>query len=114
MSTDKSRSTSFATAANTSSGGAPCATSVATRRSAACSSASRASPARVSAFATAVATRSVNWASRGSVSAGIGSSRLQPAAITPQRRPSTVIGVPIAERTPVSRVGVPIGPEASS
>ena len=41
-------------------GGMPRATSVATRRNAACSSASRASPARLSAFAIAVATSSVN------------------------------------------------------
>jgi hypothetical protein len=64
--------TSSVTAANTSSGGAPRATSVATRRNAACSRASRASPARLSAFAIAIAASSVNEARRASVSSGSG------------------------------------------
>jgi hypothetical protein len=50
--------------------GTPCATSVATRRNAACSSASRAREARLSVFAIAVATSSVKEASRASVSGG--------------------------------------------
>jgi hypothetical protein len=75
-STGTSRANSSVTAANTCSGVAPCATSVATRRSAACSSASRARTARLTAFAIAVATSSVNEASRASVSAGSCSSRV--------------------------------------
>jgi hypothetical protein len=71
-STGSSRPASSATAANTSSGAAPRATSVATRRNAACSSASRASSAPPCAFATAVATRSVNSDIRCSVSGGSG------------------------------------------
>ena len=51
-----------------------CATSVATRRSAACSSARRLASARASVFEIAVATSSVNWASRDSVSVWEGSS----------------------------------------
>jgi len=60
------------TAANSSSGGTPRATSIATRRNAACSSASR---VRLSAFAIAVAKSSVNEARRASVSVGSASSR---------------------------------------
>ena len=69
-STRNSFPASSATAANASSGGAPAATSVATRRNAACSSASRASLARLSVFAIAVATSSVKEIRRASVSAG--------------------------------------------
>ena len=106
--------TSSATAANTSSDAAPRATSVATRRNAACSSASRAREARLSAFAIAVATSSVNEASRASVSAGSSCSRVEPAAITPHRPPSTMIGVATAEWTPICRAVIPTGPETSA
>jgi hypothetical protein len=51
-----------------------------------------ASAARLSAFAIAVATSSVNEARRASVSAGSGCSRVMPAAIIPHSRPSTMIG----------------------
>ena len=54
------------------------------------------SSARLSAFAIAVATSSVNSARRDSIPAGIGSDFVDPAAITPQRRPSTMIGAPAA------------------
>ncbi len=99
---------------NTSSGAAPRATSVATRRSAACSSASRARAARLSVFAIAVATSSVKEARRVSVSGGSGCSRVEPAKIIPHRRPSTMTGVPTAERMPVSRTTALSGPEELS
>ena len=54
------RPASAATAANTALGGSPRATSVATRRKAACSSATRRSSSRASAFASAVAISSLN------------------------------------------------------
>src|ERR1700756_2914676 len=76
---------SSTTAPNTSAGGAPRATTVATRRNAACSSASRASPARLSAFAIAVASSSVNCARRASVSAGSGWSPDEAAPNNPHR-----------------------------
>ena len=53
---------------------------------------------RLSAFAIAVATSSVNEASRASVSAGSGSSAVEAAVMTPHRRPSTTIGLPTADR----------------
>jgi len=62
--------TSAITASNSSLGGAPCATSVATRRSAACSPARRSASARASAFAIAVAISSVNSPMRDSTSGG--------------------------------------------
>ena len=65
-------------------GGTPRATSVATRRSAACSSASRATPARLSAFVIAIATSSVKEARRTSVSGGSRRSTVEPTTITPQ------------------------------
>ena len=92
-----SRPTSSVTAANTSSGGAARATSVATRRSAACSSAKPRSSTRAWALAIAVATSSVNPASRASVSAGSDCSRADARLMTPHSRPSTLIGTPIAE-----------------
>jgi hypothetical protein len=98
-----SRPASAATAAKTSCGAAAWATSVATRRSAACSSATRASAAWLSALAIAVATSSVNEARRASASAGSGSSRVEPAPIVPHVRPSTTTGVAITERTPILR-----------
>jgi hypothetical protein len=104
------------TAANTCSGAAPCATSVATRRSAACSSASRVRAARDSVFAIAVATSSVKEASRASVSAGSGSSpgRLNATTMQPHTRLSTLTGTPIEERTPQSREATwPITPDTS-
>ena len=113
-STGSSRPTSSATAANTSSGDTPRATNVATRRSAACSSASRARAARLSVFAIAVATNSVKEASRVSVSGGSGCSRVEPAKIAPHRLPSTRSGVPTAERMPVSRTAALSGPEELS
>jgi len=90
-----SRRTSSATAEKISAGWTPRATSVATRRSAACSSARRASSsrlvssaARFCAFATAVATRSVNSLIRCSVSGGSGACP-EPTAIIPHSRPLT-------------------------
>jgi hypothetical protein len=69
--------TSCVTAEKTSAGATPCATSVATRRSAACSAATRSSACRVretasrdSAFAMAVATSWENLSRRSSVSSG--------------------------------------------
>ena len=73
-STPSTRPASAVTAANTSSGGVPRATSVATRRSAACSSANPRSSTRACAFAIAVATSWVKPASRASVPAGRGCS----------------------------------------
>ena len=64
--------TAAATATKSSLGGTPRATSVATRRSAACSSASRASWSCASVLEIAVATSSVNSARRSSVSVGQG------------------------------------------
>jgi hypothetical protein len=87
---------------------------VATRRSPACSCASRDRAARLSAFATAVATSSVKEASRVSLSSGSGCSRVDPPTIAPHRFPSTMIGVPTTERMPASRTAAPIAPEALS
>ncbi len=72
------------------------------------------SSARLSAFAIAVATSSVKEARRASVSAGSGCSGRERAVITPQRRPSTMTGVPTPEPTPRSRAATPSGPEASA
>ena len=101
------------TASKTALGWAPCATSVATRRSAACSSASRATSARASAFAIAVAIRSVNWPMRDSVSAGSEVFSVLAATMAPHSRPSTTIGVPTAARTPAAARASAIGPLAS-
>jgi hypothetical protein len=62
------RATSLVTAEKSSAGGTPCATSVATRRSAACSPTRRCSASRAWAFAIAVAISSVKWRRRDSVS----------------------------------------------
>jgi len=113
-STGTSRAYSSVTAANTCSGAAPRATSVATRRSAACSCASRARASRLSVFAIAVATSSVNETKRASVSAGNGCSRCEATGIRPQSRPSTMTGVPTAERRPASRMPAPSTPEELS
>ena len=113
-STGSSRAASSVTAASTCFGAAPCATRVATRRNAACSSASRARAARLSALAIAVATSSVNEARRASVSGGRGCSRLVAAAIRPHRCPSTMIGVPTDERILASRAAAESGLAASA
>ncbi len=102
-STGSSCPTSSVTAANTSWEGTPRATKVATRRNAACSSATWASSARLSAFAIAVASSSVNEARRASTSGGSTCPSSEPMTVTPHRRPSTTIGVPIDERMPRSR-----------
>jgi hypothetical protein len=112
FSTGNTRPTSSTTAANSSSGEVPCAASVATRRNAACSLASRPRPARLSAFAIAVANSSVNAAILDSVSAGSGRSCLVEAFITPHRRWSTTIGAPTDERMPSSRLSAAVGPDA--
>ena len=92
--------TSSATAVKTWPGSAPCATSVATRRRAACSVASRERASRDSALAMEVASSSVNSTIRDSVSAGRGLLWFVAAIIVPQSRPSTTIGEATAERTP--------------
>ena len=56
-----------------------------------------ASSARLSAFAIAVATSSVNSDMRPSTPSGRGRSRAHSVIITPQRRPPTKIGVPSVE-----------------
>jgi len=55
---------------------------------------------------------SVGQAGRASASAGSGCSLLVPTPSTPHRRPSTMIGVPIDERTPCSRASATSEPEA--
>src|SRR5271166_2531228 len=82
----KRRPTSSATVANTAVGGAPCATSVATRRRAACSSATRRSSARDSAFAIAATTSSVKAGIRSSAARGSGSGPARAAITTPHSR----------------------------
>ena len=76
------------------------ATNVATRLRAACSSARRRVSARDSVLEIAVATRSVKAAILASVSTARGSGLFEEATITPQGRPSTVIGAPTDDRTP--------------
>ena len=105
------RPASAATAAKTSSGGAARATSVATRRSAACSSANSRSSTRAWALAIAAAASSVNPASRTSVSAGSGCSRVDARLIAPHSRPSTLIGAATAVRMPNSRATSAAAPE---
>ncbi len=95
-SAESARPASAVTAANTSSGGAPRATSVATRRNAACSSANLRSSMRACALAIAVAAISVKPASRASVLASRGSC-LDPTIMAPQSIPSTLIGTPTVE-----------------
>jgi len=110
-----SRPASAVMAANTSSGGTARATSVATRRSAACSPANPRSSPRACALATAVATSSVNPASCASVSAGSSSSWVNATTMTPHSRPSMLIGTPTDERSPQSWVATwPIAPEMAS
>jgi hypothetical protein len=112
-STERSCPTSAVTAANTLSGGAARATTVATRRSAACSSAWPRSSTRAWTLAIAVATSSVKPASRASVSAGSGSSRRDPTTITPHSRPSTLIGAPTPERRPAPSADAGAGPASA-
>jgi hypothetical protein len=98
MSVSSSVPTSIATASKTSPGGASRATSVATRRSAACSFASRARASRDSAFEIAVEMSSVKSSSRCSVPAGSGSAPFAATEMWPQTLPSTTIGEPAAAR----------------
>src|SRR4029077_5528638 len=105
--------TSALTASNTSAGGAPAATSVATRRNAACSSASRVSASWASPLAIAVATNSVNSASRSSRSSRSGASG-EDVEITPQTRPSTLIGAPATLLNPYSRAAAASEPGRSA
>jgi hypothetical protein len=70
------------------------------------------SSAAPSAFAIAVATSSVNEASRTSVSGGSGPS-FDVAVTVPQRRPSTTIGLPTADFIPASLAATPIGSVAA-
>ena len=97
--TPRSPATSLATAAKTSDGDDSCATSVATRRSAACSSARRSASARASVFEIAISASSVKPRSLDSVSAGSGRSSLEDAVIRPHSRPSTTIGTATEEET---------------
>src|SRR6266511_2777107 len=55
-------------------------------------------------------TSSVNFSSLCSVSGGSGSSATEAVAITPQSRPSTMIGQPTADRYPTGRARSPRGP----
>ena len=105
--------TSPATASNTSVGDDSRATSVATRRSAACSSASLSTSALAWAFDMAVATSSVKPWRRASVSAGNGTS-FDVAIITPHVRPRTEIGTPMEKRIPICRIVSAMTPGASS
>jgi hypothetical protein len=109
MPAPSNRPTSSATAAKTSDSGDSRATSVARRRSAACSSASRWSSSRAWTFDTAVATSSVKRAMRPSMSSGNGPGPLEPAKLTPQVRPSTWIGTPTDVRMPRRRASRPNG-----
>jgi len=101
---------SWVTAAHIASDSTPRATRVAIRLSAACSAATRSSACRASAFATAVATSSVNWPRRATDRSGIGSGSVEIAMITPHNRPSTLIGVPMADRNPALRAVRAISP----
>ncbi len=112
-SASSSRPASAVTAANTSSGGAARATSVATRRSAACSWANSRSSVRACAFAIAVAASSVNPASRTSVSVGSGSQRVA-TSMTPHGLPATLIGTPTDARMPTPRAMSPTAPLVSA
>src|SRR3954447_18659073 len=103
------RPTSSLTAAKISSGRTPCATSVATRRNAACSSANLVRDPRPSAFAIAVPTSSVNFSRRSSVSDGSGCWPWT--AMAPQSRPSTTIGLAAAEMMPRRRWMWPVDPD---
>jgi hypothetical protein len=82
---------------------APRATSVATRRRAACSPTSAWRSERAWALPIAVAISSVNAATRASVSSGNGSSPVDTAKLAPHTQPSTSMGAPMTERTPRRR-----------
>jgi hypothetical protein len=79
-----------------------CATSVATRRSAACSSTSRWRSSRACVLDTAVAISSVKSASRRAVPAGSGRSS-EASVIAPHSLPSTMMGPARPERIRSSR-----------
>ena len=108
----KCRRASLVAAANTASGGSPRATSVASRRSAAWVSASLRSCS--SAWALAIASRGEFHEVR---HARLGAGReVLPevaATVTPQKRPSTTMGVATAARMPSRPTTSPNGPEAS-
>ena len=105
--------TSAATAARTCSGWASRAARVATRRSAACSSAIRPSVARASALVIAVATNSINADMRCSVSEGNRSRRL-PTTRPPQTCPPTTIGIATDQRMPRLRTNSASSPGTRS
>jgi hypothetical protein len=86
----------------------------ATRRNAACSSASRVSSARLAVFEIAVATSSVNSASRSSMWSGRRSRSVESAEIAPHTSPSTMIGAPAHARIPVLRAASAIVPGRSA
>jgi hypothetical protein len=100
--------------AKISAGGRSRATSVATRRSVACSSPRRCASALAWAFEMAMATSSVNAAMRGSASSANGRSAVEEANAKPQTRPSTTIGTPTDVRMPRSRASSTNGPVARS
>ena len=68
---------------------------------------------RLSAFAIAVPSSSANCTIRSSVSAGGACSRRHWETVRPQSRPSTMIGAPTVERTPMSRTSSAIWPALS-
>ena len=104
------RAASSATAASSSSGVAPSAASVATRRSDASESASRRSWCRECALATATAARSAKSRRRVSAAAASGSARLPPTHISPHTAPSTTIGAATSDPIAESRTAVPARP----
>ena len=85
---------------------------IATRRNAACSSASRSTCPRASALAIAVAMISAKFESRSSASAGRGSPAETVAA--PQSRPSTWIGLATVEATPSRSFATDVEPSLVS
>ncbi len=111
--TPSSRPTSRATAAKSAAGGTPRATSVATRRRAACSSASRVYSSRVAVFEKAAPISAENSARRSSMPGGGGASQRH-VAITPQTSPSTSSGAPAAEVIPCARAASAIAPGMSA
>jgi hypothetical protein len=111
--TPRTRPTSSATVENNVAAVARSATSVATRRSAACSSTSTRRLSRASLFTIEVATRSVKPATRASMSAGSASGDREPSVRTPQTLPSTTIGTPTAERHGLERMAAAIAPVSS-
>ena len=71
------------------------------------------SAALASALAIAVATSSVNPASRASVFSGSLSSCVEYTFMRPHSWPSTLIGTPTAERTPAATAAAAAGPASS-